>query len=223
VAFEQGEGNNGIATIISYDPKTDKVSLIQPEALWFTQIADLAITGEANNPTFWIGTNISGEGNLYIPAKGLVAYRPNSQNPNTGSLKAYTVHNSPIVGAIPDKLRLENDKLWVSTANGICHLKWETADNADNWNCWRFAAMAKLPQELPIYSALTNKTPAASLFSKDDVEVLWWSPVNYQTQKGRYEVRYAQGFSAKLEEGAKPYEFPRTLSPGKPSILLAGF
>ncbi|BCL36393.1 hypothetical protein [Nostoc sp. MS1] len=223
VAFEQGEGNNGIATIVSYDPKTGKFSLIQPEALGFTQITDLAIAGDTNNPTFWMGTNISGEGNLYIPAKGLVAYRPNSQNPNTGSLTAYTVHNSPIVGAIPDKLKLENDKLWVSTANGVCQIKWKTVDNPDSWNCWRFAAMAKLPQKLPIYSALTNKTPAASLSGKDNVEVLWWSPINYQTQKGRYEVRYPQGFTAKLEEGRSNYEFPRSLPPGKPSVDWPGF
>ncbi|MBD2501155.1 hypothetical protein [Anabaena azotica] len=223
VAFEQGEGNNGIATIISYDPKTDKFSLIQPQALSFIQITDLTITGDVNNPTFWMGTNISGEGNLYIPAKGLVAYRLNSQNPNTGSLTAYTVHNSPMVGAIPDKLRLENDQLWVSTANGVCHVKWETADNADSWNCWRFAAIAKLPQKLPIYSASTNKTPAASLSGGDNVEVLWWSPVNYQTQKGRYEVRYPQGFTVELEEGVKAYEFPRSLPPGKPAVYWAGF
>ncbi|WP_414756468.1 hypothetical protein [Anabaena sp. CCY 9910] len=222
VAFEQGEGNNGIATIVSYDPKTDKFNIIQPEALWFTQITDLAITGEPNNPTFWMGTNISGEGNLYIPSQGLVAYRPDSQNPNRGSLTAYTVNNSPIVGAIPDKLRLENDKLWVSTANGVCQVKWETANNPESWNCWRFAAMAKLPQQLPIYSALTNKTPAASLSSGDDIEVLWWSPVNYQTQKGRYEVRYSPGFTVELEEGASTYQFPRSLPPGKPSVDWPG-
>ncbi|MBD2252753.1 hypothetical protein [Nostoc parmelioides] len=223
VAFEQGEGNNGIATIVSYDPKTDKFNLIQPESLWSTQITDLAITGDANNPTFWMGTNISGEGNLYIPSQGLVAYRPDSQNPNTGSLTAYTVNNSPIVGAIPDKLRLENDKLWVSTANGICQVKWETADNPESWSCWRFAAMAKLPQKLPIYSALTNKTPAASLSGGDDIEVLWWSPVNYQTQKGRYEVRYSPGFTVELEEGASTYQFPRSLPAGKPSVDWPGF
>ncbi|ABA23127.1 conserved hypothetical protein [Trichormus variabilis ATCC 29413] len=222
VAFEQGEGNNGIATIISYDPKTDKFNIIQPEALWFTQITDLAITGNPNNPTFWVGTNISGEGNLYIPSQGLVAYRPDSQNPNRGSLTAYTVNNSPIVGAIPDKLRLENDKLWVSTANGVCQVKWETADNPESWNCWRFATMTKLPQQLPIYSALTNKTPVASLSSGDDIEVLWWSPVNYQTQKGRYEVRYSPGFTVELEEGASTYQFPRSLSPGKISVDWPG-
>ncbi|MBD2445805.1 hypothetical protein H6G76_01290 [Nostoc sp. FACHB-152] len=223
IAFEQGEGNNGIATIISYDPKTDKFNLIQPDALAFTQITDLAITGNPNNPTFWIGTNVSGEGNLYIPAKGLVAYRPDDKNPNSGSLSAYTTHNSSLVGAIPDKLRLENDILWVSTANGVCQVKWQAADNPKNWSCWRFAAMAKLPETLPLYSALTNKTQAASLSGNNTIEVLWWSPVNFQTNKGRYEVTYPQGFTTKLNEGASIYEFQRSLPPGKPPVDWPGF
>lgn len=78
--------------------------------------------------------------------------------------------------------------------------------------------MAKLPQQIPIYSALTNKTPVASLSGGDDIEVLWWSPVNYQTQKGRYEVRYTPGFTVELKEGASTYQFPRSLPPGKISV-----
>ncbi|WP_414551110.1 hypothetical protein [Anabaena sp. CCY 0017] len=225
VAFEQGEGNNGIATIISYDPQTNEFTLIQPEELEFIQITDLSITGDAKKPTLWMGTQISGEGNPYIPAKGIVAYRPNLQNPNSGSLTAYTVHNSPLVGAIPDKLRLENELLWVSTANGVCQVKWQSADNSDSWNCWRFAAMAKLPtEELPLYSTSTNKTPAVSLSpnnGEEIIEVLWWSPVDSQNDKGRYEVRYPQGFTANLDEGASRDEF--SLPPGKPPVYWPGF
>ena len=227
VSFEQGEGNNGIATIVSYDPQTNKFTFIQPEELGFTQITDLVITGDAKNPTLWMGTQISGEGNPYIPAKGLVAYRPDLQNPNSGSLTAYTVYNSPLVGAIPDKLLLENDQLWVSTANGVCQVQWQTADSSDSWNCWRFAAMAKLPsEELPLYSASTNKTPAVSLSpnnGQSTVEVLWWSPLDSQTGKGRYEVRYPQGFTVNLDEGASPYEFPIPLPLGKPRVSWPGF
>ncbi|MBE9049810.1 hypothetical protein IQ243_05210 [Nostocales cyanobacterium LEGE 11386] len=226
VSFEQGEGNNGIATIVSYDPQTNKFTLIQPEELGFTQITDLSITGDANSPTFWMGTQISGEGNPYIPAKGLVAYHPDLQNPNSGSLTAYTVHNSPLVGAIPDKLWLENELLWVSTANGVCQVQWQTADSFDSWTCWRFAAMAKLPsEELPLYSTSINKTPAASLSrnNRETVEVLWWSPIDFKTGKGRYEVRHPQGFTVNLDEGASVYEFQRFLPPGKPPVDWPGF
>jgi hypothetical protein len=94
-----------------------------------------------------MGTNISGEGNQYIPASGLVAYRPDSQNLSSGAVTSYNVNNSPLVGAIPDKLRLEDDTLWVSTGNGVCKLKWQAADNPASWSCWRFALMAKLPSE----------------------------------------------------------------------------
>ncbi|MBH8555510.1 hypothetical protein I8751_24830 [Nostocaceae cyanobacterium CENA357] len=226
IAFEQGEGNTGIATIVRYDLQNNKFTLIQPPELGFTQITDLAIAGDVKNPTFWMGTQISGEGNLYIPAKGLVAYRPDSQNPNSGSLTTYTVHNSPLVGAIPDKLRLENDKLWISTANGVCQVQWQKADNPDSWSCWRFTAMAKRPEKLTLHSELTNKTPAVSLSGDNNgetVEVLWWSPIDFQTRKGRYEVRYPQGFTVKLDEGASIYELQRFLPPGKPPVDWPGF
>ncbi|WP_017317685.1 hypothetical protein [Mastigocladopsis repens] len=227
VAFEQGEGNNGIGTIVGYEPQNNKFTVVQPQALWSQQITDLAITGDANSPTFWMGTNRSAEGTPYIGAKGLVAYRLAPQNPNSGSLRAYTVYNSPIVGAIPDKLRLENDKLWVGTANGVCQVNWQAADNPKNWSCWRFAAMAKLPSEgLPLYSELTNTTSAAKLSptkSGETVEVLWWSPLDYQTRKGRYEVRYPQGFVVTLDEGASLYKFPTSLPPGKLPVEWSGF
>jgi len=227
VAFEQGEGNTGIATIVSYDPQADTFTVIQPEELWSQQITGLAITGDGDRPTFWIGTNISGEGNAYIPANGLVAYRPrpDPQNPNSGSLTSYTVHNSPLVGAIPDKLRLEDDTLWVGTGNGICQVKWQAADHPESWSCWRFAAMSKLPlEEMPLYSGLTNKTPAVTLFpsSNGEIEVLWWSPLDFQRRKGRYEVRYLQGFTVKLDQGAR-LEESRRLPPGKPPVYWPGF
>ncbi|WP_026087351.1 hypothetical protein ACF3DV_30860 [Chlorogloeopsis fritschii PCC 9212] len=227
VAFEQGEGNDGIATIVSYEPQTNKITLIQPPELVSHQITDLAITGDANNPTFWMGTKRSGEGNLYIPGQGLVAYRPNSQNLNSGTLTSYNVNNSPLVGAIPNKLLLEDNTLWVGTGNGVCQIKLQTADNPENWSCWRFAAMAKLPQAgLPVYSELSNQTPALTLSptnNSETVEVLWWSPVDFQTRKGRYEVRTEKGFTAKLDQGASLEQFQRLLPPGKPPVYWPGF
>lgn len=222
IAFEQGEGNTGLGTIVSYEPQVDRFTVIQPRQLWSQQITDLAVTGDANNPTFWLGTKFSGEGNPDIPAMGLVAYRPDLKNLNSGSLTSYNLHNSPIVGAIPDKLRLEGDKLWVGTGNGVCSLKWQAANNPQSWTCWRFALMAKLPSEtVPLYSKLSNQTPATKLAG--DVEVLWWSPLDYQTRKGRYEVRNSQGFTVKLEQGARIDNSKRFLPIGKPPIYWAGF
>jgi hypothetical protein len=191
VAFEQGEGNTGLGTIVGYEPQTDKFTVVQPQELWWQQITDLVITGDANNPTFWMGTKLSGEGNGYIPAKGLVAYRPAPQNLNFDSATSYNINNSPLIGAIPDKLRLEDNTLWVSTGNGVCKLKWQAADNPESWSCWRFALMFKLPSKgLPLYSSLTNKSPAVTL-SPDNrgetVEVFWWSPIDFEphTTKSR--------------------------------------
>ncbi|MFQ4146300.1 hypothetical protein [Chlorogloeopsis sp. ULAP02] len=57
-----------------------------------------------------------------------------------------------------------DNTLWVGTGNGVCQIKLQTADNPENWFCWRFAAMAKLPQAgLLVYSELSNQTPALTL------------------------------------------------------------
>lgn len=227
VAFEQGEGNDGIATIVGYEPQTNKFTLIKPEELRSHQITDLVVTGNTNNPTFWMGTKISGEGNPYLPAKGLVAYRPNPQNLNSGSFNSYNVYNSPLVGAIPDKLKLENNQLWVGTGNGVCQINLQAVDNPQSWSCWRFAAMAKLPKSgLPIYSQLSSQTPDLTLSpnqNNETIEVLWWSPIDFQTRKGRYEVRTTQGFTVKLDQGASRYEFGRFLPPEKPLVYWPGF
>ncbi|MCA1990609.1 MAG: hypothetical protein LDL41_00970, partial [Coleofasciculus sp. S288] len=164
VASEQGEGFSGIATIVNYDPQKNETIIIQPEAIKRQQITDLVITGDAANPTFWMGMQTSGEGNSYLPGMGLVAYRPNPQNFNSGSVKFYNVNNSPLVGAIPDKLKLEDDTLWVGTGNGICQVKWQAADNPGSWSCNRFALLTRVPAEgIPFYSSSTSKNPATTL------------------------------------------------------------
>lgn len=144
------------------------------------------------------------EGNAYFSGMGLVAYRPDAQNLKSGSVNYYQVNNSPIVGAIPDKLKLENDTLWVGTNKGVCRVKWQAADNFKNWSCGQFALLAKLPKEgIPLFSSSTSKTPTVTLTptaNEDTVEVLWFSPLDYQTCKGRYEVRYPNGFTATLDE-----------------------
>ncbi|NES84503.1 MAG: hypothetical protein F6K10_25580, partial [Moorea sp. SIO2B7] len=209
IAPEQGEGNGGIATIVSYNPENQKIGVIQPEKIKGQQITDLAITGDPAQPTFWIATQMSGEGNPFLPGMGLVAYRPNSGDYTSGSLSAYHGRNSPLVGAIPNKLKLEGDKLWLGTGNGICKLKWQAVAEPKNWSCWRFALMAKLPSDgLPIYSSVLNESSAASLAPSkpdDTVEVYWWSLRDNQSREGRYEVEYKPGFTVKLNEGAKSW------------------
>lgn len=191
VSSELGEGNGGIATIISYDLATEAINLIQPEEIQGQQINDLAIA----NDTLWIATQMAGEGNPYIPSMGLVAYNLNSK-----TIRSYRVDNSPIVGAIPTKLKLEEDLLWVGTGNGICQVNWQTADNEDSWSCWRFALMAKLPAEgLPIYNSSLQNNPITTITS-NDIEVLWWTPTSLEPRQGRYEIKYQPGFTVKLDK-----------------------
>lgn len=229
VAFEQGEGASGIATIVSYDPQKNESIIIQPQEIRRQQITDLVITGDSANPTFWMGTQISGEGNPYLPGMGLVAYRPNPQNLKSGSVKFYNVNNSPIVGAIPNKLKLENDTLWVSTGNGICQVKWQAADNPDSWSCGRFALFTKVPDEgIPLYKSLASKNSETTFKSDEPVEVLWFSPIDFQTRKGRYEVRYPEGFTVTLEQqGAETLppdvtKIREEIQPGNPPFYWAG-
>jgi hypothetical protein len=180
-----------------------------------------------------MATKISGEGNGNLPGMGLVAYRPDSQNLKSGSVKSYQVNNSPLVGIIPDKLKLEDDKLWIGTGNGVCQIEWQAADNPKSWSCWRFAAMANLPAEgLPISNSSLNKTVADTLkpaTKGETVEVLWWTPTNYQTREGRYEVRYDKGFTVTLDEQGSELLPPdlakirAEIQPGKPPLYWKGF
>ncbi|MGQ4649686.1 hypothetical protein [Lyngbya aestuarii] len=213
VASEQGEGNGGIATIINYDPQSDQVALIQPKEIKGQQITDLVIAGEPKNPTFWMATQLSGEGNPDLPGMGLVAYLPKLAEEQLDPVRSYDIRNSPIIGAIPEKLLLEKDKLWVGTGNGICQVQWQEASSSKSWSCWRFALMAKLPREgMPLHSTLFSETSAATVETTTgpgSVEVLWWSPLNSETGKGRYEVRYNKGFTVALnDQGASVWSGP---------------
>lgn len=208
VSPEQGEGNGGIATIVSYDTDSNELSVIQPKKIEGQQITDIAVAEDSNNSILWIGTQKAGEGNPYIPSLGLVSYRPTSEDWQSGEIASYRVENSPIVGAIPTQLLLENESLWVGTGNGICEVNWQTIETLSSWSCWRFALLSEVPSEgLPLYPSLKAETPAATLeTTRDTVEVLWWSPLDYETQAGRYEVKYEKGFTANFDQGASPWE-----------------
>ncbi|MEA5511425.1 hypothetical protein VB715_16755 [Crocosphaera sp. UHCC 0190] len=199
ISPEQGEGNGGIATLVTYDPKLQKISLIQPPELAKAQINDLAIAKTSTGLIFWLGTQISGEGNPYLGGMGLVSYDPKSQ-----VIKSYNPRNSPLIGVIPQKLALYQDKLWVATGNGVCQVKWQKVQVAESWQCWQFKLQAKIPkEEIKLYSSLLDGTPDATLKPAETgktLEVLWWSPQDYQIPKGRYEIVYQSGFKATLKE-----------------------
>ncbi len=144
-----GEGFGGIATIVSYDPATNEIEVIQPAEIASQIINDLVISGQPDNPTFWIATQLTGEGNPRIPSMGLVAYHPDGEDYTRGTIDSYRVDNSPIVGAIPTKLHLEDEILWVGTGNGICQVSWQAIARSDSWTCWRFAITALVNEELP--------------------------------------------------------------------------
>ena len=199
-----GEGFGGIATIVSYDPATDEITVIQPLEIASQIINDLVISGQPEDPTFWIATQLTGEGNPRIPSMALVAYRPNGEDYTPGEVDSYRVDNSPIVGAIPAKLQLEDEILWIGTGNGICQVNWRAIARFDSWICWRFALNAKLPnEELPVYSSVLDQTPDGAISSEDNtVEVLWWSLTQREPVSGRYEIRHESPTTLKSDRGA---------------------
>ncbi|MEM9905581.1 MAG: hypothetical protein AAF921_11220 [Cyanobacteria bacterium P01_D01_bin.44] len=202
VAFEQGEGNTGVTTIVQYQPEADEIKLWQPKDLDEVQITDMAMTGEGDGLTIWLGTQLSGEGNPHIPARGLVAYRPSQD-----AIAAYSIHNSPLVGAIPNRLLSLDEVLWVGTGNGACEIEWQNIDSVDSWDCWHFVAIADVPEGgTPLYKSLLAKEATAQLTRKS-VEVLWASDTELAEADGnpRYEVRYPEGFEVTLDLGAQRY------------------
>ena len=97
---------------------------------------------------------------------------------------------------------LTQDSLWVGTGEGLCEVSWQTIDEADSWNCWRFGATATLPKEgVDIYSSFLAADPAKRL-TEESVEVLW-AHQSFRAGDGdnpgmRYEVAYEPGFETQL-------------------------
>ncbi len=199
----QGEGDNGFASLLHYDVKTQELSVQRPEKLQGDQITDLVATERKGSTTLWMGTQRSGEGNPFAPASGLVAYRPASE-----TLESFTVTNSPLVGAIPHQLAVENKSLWVATGDGTCRVQWQAISEVDSWNCWRLTTTAELPKEgVDLYLSFLATEPKAKLTERE-VEVLWISqdlnpaaePVE-EPGVTRYEVVYKPGFETTLSQG----------------------
>ncbi len=199
----QGEGDNGFASLLKYDLETETLSVDRPEEIQGDQLTDLVATEQDGKVMLWLGTQRMGEGVPFFPAKGLVAYQPAS-----GELKTYTITNSPMVGAIPHALALEDDWLWVATGDGTCRVKWQQIDAAKSWNCWRMVPQAQLPKGgVDIYDSFLATEPKAKL-AKTKVEVLW-AAESYGREASesktpkvtRYEVVYEPGFETVLSQG----------------------
>lgn len=209
----QGEGDSGFASLIQYNTQDGDLTVSKPNALQGDQITSIATTGslqasedsENSKPlTLWLGTKRSGEGNPYFPASGLVAYQPSSE-----ALTNYTITNSAMSGAIPYQLVVADESLWVGTGNGVCEVQWQTADEANSWDCWRFSATAELPSEgLELYPSFLAAEPLGKLKDKT-VEVLWATQTHPEEgleeadnpAKVRYEVVYDKGIEAELSQG----------------------
>lgn len=202
IGFERAEGASGIATLIQYDPDADQLTLWQPEALQDNHVTDLALTEEGDELTLWLGTQTTSEGNPYLPAQGLVRYRPMSN-----AVKSYTVHNSPLIGAIPTRVLAVDDALWVGTGNGACEVQWQSIDDAASWDCWQFTAQAALPDGgVGLYDSLLAEKPLTQVTGKT-LEVLWSADTDIEAADGasRYEVVHEAGFETQLEIGAERY------------------
>ncbi len=205
IGFEQGEGASGITTIVQYQIDTDEIAVWQPTQLGNTQINDLAVTATDEGTTVWLGTQYSGEGNPYLPAQGLVAYRPTDNH-----IENYTVENSPLIGAIPTRLWVDGENLWAATANGVCEVNWANINVNDSWACWQFTIMADIPTNQNLYPSLLSDTPIEQLNSSETMELLWLADTDISTPGStvRYEINYQTGLTAQLNQGADYYIGP---------------
>ena len=198
----QGEGDSGFASLIKYELETETLSVAQPEEIQGDQINDLVATQQDDEVTLWLGTQRMGEGVPFFPADGLVAYRPESEE-----IETYTITNSPLVGAIPYALALEEDRLWVATGDGTCRVKWRRIETANSWDCWRLTAKATVPGEgVDLYQSFLATEPKAELTARE-VEVLWAAESYGRDREAdepeftRYEVVYEPGFETTLSQG----------------------
>ncbi|MEM1366944.1 MAG: hypothetical protein AAGG02_02790 [Cyanobacteria bacterium P01_H01_bin.15] len=194
ISPEQGEGCGGIATIVQYFPKTQTFEVIQPEPLAQLQINDLAL--QLDRGAVWLATQRSDEGNPYLPGLGLVQY-----DLETNKIESFSVRNSPLVGAIPHQLQLAGKTPWVITGNGICAIADIDPAEIKNWDCWRFQLTNTLTQDTPVFSSLRSQDVIATFSAGTEIEVLWVSSTDFETDAQRFEIVYESGLSASISEG----------------------
>ncbi|WP_017306043.1 hypothetical protein [Spirulina subsalsa] len=212
VSAYKGEGFSGIATFITYDPEQETVIISQPPEIAGQVITDLKVSPD---DTLWMTTQLSGEGNPFYPGMGLVSYQPPANSLQGGQVRSFHVRNSPLLGAIPTRIHMDGNTLWVGTGNGICQVNTQQVETAQGWDCWRFALMVEGDNRtIALHSHSQSENPSAEMTLNDPLEVLWWVPGGESvSDPGRYEVRYEPGFEATLREGRRfwgfdPEDFP---------------
>ncbi|MGB2925457.1 MAG: hypothetical protein WBB82_09160 [Limnothrix sp.] len=234
VSSEQGEGFSGLTTLLRYDIPTGKLAKIQPQNIIAEQIISMVATTEADKTTLWLGTKYSSEGSDSLPAKGLVTYTFTTDAWETGSMAAYSVENSPLVGAIPSQLYQDDEVLWVATGSGICQFPWQQVKQWEAWECWEFGLEAELDAAgVPIFSSTFASVPLTTLSASAEnpkVEVLWWSnviPISFETdvaREGRYEVVSPTGLNATVNQGGffSPRQANQSSSPWDDRVYWPG-
>ncbi len=226
ISSEQGEGFNGITTLIRYNLTNNKLEPIQPLNLLGEQITKMVATEADGTITLWLGTKYSQEGSSRIPAKGLVTYSFTEATWAKGKVTAYSIHNSPLVGAIPQNFFIEDQTMWVATGGGICRFPLQQVQQWEAWKCWRFALEADISAAgLPLYKSLLATTPITTLTPLPDgkkTEVYWWSglaPTEFEEDKGRqgrFEVAYPQGLRVAIPEGGAYWKNAALIEPAPP-------
>ena len=226
ITSEQGEGFSGLTTLIRYDLNTGSLEKTQPINLIGEQITDMLTTTNGDETTLWLGTKYSVEGSALVPAKGLVTYTFTTDTWENGKTAAYSVHNSPLVGAIPTDLALNGESMWVATGSGICEFPWQQVKDWEAWNCWEFILEAEVPTAgIPLYSSLLGTTPLTTLTPTEETtttEVYWWAslePMEFETEGdrlGRFEVAYPVGLMVTVPEGGYRWENEDSAQPTPP-------
>ncbi|NJN74556.1 MAG: hypothetical protein HC799_18060 [Limnothrix sp. RL_2_0] len=211
VSSEQGEGFSGLTTLVRYDLADNTLAKIQPQNIIREQITTISVTSEADQVVLWMGTKYSAEGSGRIPAKGLVTYSFSQDAWQDGKMAAYSVNNSPLVGAVPSQLYRTDEMMWVATGSGICRFPWQQVKEWEAWQCWRFALEADFaPAGVPLFSSVLASVPSTTLSATEadsKIEVLWWSsvvPMGFESnaeEKGRYEVAYQTPRQITVKEG----------------------
>lgn len=226
VISEQGEGFSGLTTLIRYDLNTNSLEKTQPINLIGEQITDMLATTVGNETILWLGTKYSVEGSALVPAKGLVTYTFTADTWQNGKTAAYSVHNSPLVGAIPTDLALDGESLWVATGSGICEFPWQQVKDWEAWNCWEFILETAIPTGgIPLYGSLLGTTPLTTLTPTGEsatTEVYWWSsltPMEFEEEAnrlGRFEVAYPVGIMVTVPEGGYRWQNEASSQPTPP-------
>jgi hypothetical protein len=165
VGQSTGEQELGLATIVKFDPQTQKGTVYHPAGSLTCEVSTIGVSSNLQkvSSTVWFGTRTVREATI-APCSGLAKL-----DLETRAVAPVSGAKNPPIGAIVTLLAAAGQgSMIAATDAGICKL---ARNSETNWECWRLVPTVTLTE----VSAIANR-PGDKPYGQlkvGDYEVLW--------------------------------------------------